>query len=156
MSIFVPGTNLIHCVGPLWEGFHKSRKCSRNTYPGSCITKYASTRRIIGILREDRSQFPSKPNVWYSLHGGVRPFHPKSTYPHSINLRTVCGAHLVTYHADAGVPETVVVHRVASRLEMSDSKVYEPPSRRARLGMRLRTSLPQYRGSSLIRNSTSS
>jgi len=29
-------------VGPLWEGYHASRRCSRDTYPESYITKYTS------------------------------------------------------------------------------------------------------------------
>jgi hypothetical protein len=28
------------CYEPLWEGYHESRRCSRDTYPESCITKY--------------------------------------------------------------------------------------------------------------------
>jgi len=28
-------------VGPLWEGYHESRRCSRDTYPETHITKYA-------------------------------------------------------------------------------------------------------------------
>jgi len=31
----------------LWEGHHESRRCSRDTYPESYITKYASIRRKI-------------------------------------------------------------------------------------------------------------
>jgi len=31
--------------GGLWEGYHESRRCSRNTYPESYITKYTSIRR---------------------------------------------------------------------------------------------------------------
>jgi len=29
----------------LWEGYHESRRCSRDTYPESYITKYTSIRR---------------------------------------------------------------------------------------------------------------
>ena len=32
-------------VGPLWEVYHESRRCSRYTYPESYITKYTSIRR---------------------------------------------------------------------------------------------------------------
>ena len=35
-------------VGPLWEGYHESRRCSRDTYPESYITKHTSIRRILG------------------------------------------------------------------------------------------------------------
>ena len=28
-----------------WEGYHESRRCSRDTYPESYITKYTSIRR---------------------------------------------------------------------------------------------------------------
>ena len=28
-----------------WEGYHESRRCKRDTYPESCITKYTSIRR---------------------------------------------------------------------------------------------------------------
>ena len=30
---------------PLWEGYHESRRCTRDTYPESYITKYTSIRR---------------------------------------------------------------------------------------------------------------
>jgi len=40
-------------------------------------------------------------------HGGLRPFHQKSTCIHSINFRASCGANLVTYHADSQVPAGV-------------------------------------------------
>ena len=33
------------CVTNLWEGYHERRRCSRDTYPESCITKYTSIRR---------------------------------------------------------------------------------------------------------------
>jgi len=32
-------------AGPLWEGYHESKRCSRDTYPESYITKYTSIRR---------------------------------------------------------------------------------------------------------------
>ena len=33
---------------PLWEEYRESRRCSRDTYPESYITKYASIRRQRG------------------------------------------------------------------------------------------------------------
>jgi len=33
-------------VGALREGYHESRRCSRDTYPESYITKYTSIRRL--------------------------------------------------------------------------------------------------------------
>jgi hypothetical protein len=33
----------------LWEGYRKGRRCSRDTYSESYITKYASIRRVIYI-----------------------------------------------------------------------------------------------------------
>ena len=30
----------------LWEGYHESRRCSRDTYPESYITKFTSIRRV--------------------------------------------------------------------------------------------------------------
>ena len=32
-------------AGPLWEGYHESRRCSRDTYSESYITKYTHIRR---------------------------------------------------------------------------------------------------------------
>jgi len=32
-------------MGPLWEGYRESRRCSRDTYPESYITQYTSIRR---------------------------------------------------------------------------------------------------------------
>ena len=34
-------------VGPLWEGYQESRRCSRYTYPESDITEYANIRRLL-------------------------------------------------------------------------------------------------------------
>ena len=34
-------------AGPLWEGCRESRRCFRDTYPESYITKYTSTRKVI-------------------------------------------------------------------------------------------------------------
>ena len=31
-------------VGPLWEGYHESSRCFRDTYPESYITKFTSLR----------------------------------------------------------------------------------------------------------------
>ena len=40
---------LIHSglVGSTWERYHERRRCSRNTYPGSYISKHTSIRRIM-------------------------------------------------------------------------------------------------------------
>ena len=43
-------------VGPLWEGYRVSRRCSRDTYPESYITKYASMRRPPLILMAQISE----------------------------------------------------------------------------------------------------
>ena len=43
-------------VGWLWEGCRKSRRCSRDTYPESYITKYTSIRRStysVKLTRDD-------------------------------------------------------------------------------------------------------
>ena len=38
-------------AGPLWEGCRESRRCSRDTYPESYITKYTSIRRLkLGVV----------------------------------------------------------------------------------------------------------
>jgi len=41
---------LIDSGSPLWEGYHESRGCSRDTYPESHITKYTSIRRLKACL----------------------------------------------------------------------------------------------------------
>ena len=46
-------------VGPLWEGYHESRRCSRNTHPESYITKYTSIRRLRDISRRPCSDAAS-------------------------------------------------------------------------------------------------
>ena len=33
-----------------WEGYHESRRCSRETYPESYITNYTSIRRLKHIV----------------------------------------------------------------------------------------------------------
>ena len=30
----------------VWEGYHKSKRCSRDTYPESYVIKYTSIRRL--------------------------------------------------------------------------------------------------------------
>ena len=40
------GSSLDTLVGPLLEGYHESRRCSKDTYPESYITKYTSIRRL--------------------------------------------------------------------------------------------------------------
>jgi len=39
------------CFFGLWQGCHESRKCSRDTYPESYITKYTSIRRFKTIIQ---------------------------------------------------------------------------------------------------------
>ena len=44
-------------VGPLWEGYHESKRCSIDTHPESYIIKYTSIRRIVldcGLLARQR------------------------------------------------------------------------------------------------------
>ena len=41
----IPNGTDRHRVGTLWEGYDESRRCSRDTYPESYITKYTSIRR---------------------------------------------------------------------------------------------------------------
>jgi len=37
---------------PLWEGCRESTRCSRDTFPESCIAKYTSTqRKVTAVLR---------------------------------------------------------------------------------------------------------
>ena len=36
----------VDILGPLWEGFRESRKCSRDTYPESYITQYTGKQRL--------------------------------------------------------------------------------------------------------------
>jgi len=37
-------------VGPLREGYHEGRRCSRNTHPESYITKYTKNKRGLAKL----------------------------------------------------------------------------------------------------------
>ena len=39
------GNDRLRAGGPLWARYHERRRCSRNTYSESYITKYASIRR---------------------------------------------------------------------------------------------------------------
>jgi len=45
----------------LWEGYHESRRCSRDTYPESYITKYTSIRRLtpVNAPAQDGARFES-------------------------------------------------------------------------------------------------
>ena len=40
----------------LWEGYHESRRCSRDTYPESCIIKYNSIRKTMQTLGCHRAE----------------------------------------------------------------------------------------------------
>jgi len=39
-SVFIDSGLVSTLMGPLWEGYHESRSCSRDTYPESYITEY--------------------------------------------------------------------------------------------------------------------
>jgi len=81
-------------VGPLWEGYHESRRCSRDTYPESYITKYSSMRRQ-NVYSRCRKTFYLQVHAAGTFpqalercipHGGVRPFHQKSTFLTQLTL----------------------------------------------------------------------
>ena len=48
-------------------------------------------------------------------HGGVRPFHQKSSCLHTINFRASCGLNFVTPPPHFVGPETLLLHRVVCR-----------------------------------------
>ena len=52
-------SELVGLTGPLWDGYHESRRCSRKAYPASYITKYTSIRRQKPPARQPR-QFQSQ------------------------------------------------------------------------------------------------
>jgi len=67
-------------VGPLWKWYHRSRRCSRDTYPESFITKYTSVRRQVrggGLSAVERG----KNNL-----NGVKDFHLKNGSSQGQNL----------------------------------------------------------------------
>ena len=49
-------------VDRLWEGYHESRRCSRDTYPESYITQYTSIRSL------SKSNATNQPPVTTRLH----------------------------------------------------------------------------------------
>ena len=53
-------------VGPLWDGYYEGRRCSRDTYPESYVTKYTSIRRInlIHGRNRNRLQPPTARRTW--------------------------------------------------------------------------------------------
>ena len=54
----------------LWEGCRESRRCSRDTYPESYITKYTSIQRLLASKVDEAGSLPptftSRPNRWFS------------------------------------------------------------------------------------------
>ena len=45
-----------NCLTVLWEGSHESRRCSRDTYPESYITKYTSIRRLTPLCEQNLAE----------------------------------------------------------------------------------------------------
>ena len=50
------GSNFRRLIDSGWEGYHDSRRCSRDTYPESYITKYTSIRRLMTLALKMKSQ----------------------------------------------------------------------------------------------------
>ena len=61
---------------------------------------------------------------WYP-HGGLRPFHQKSTFLNAIKFMALRGANSVTCDPESGVHETLVVHRVVSLCSARSSPRYK-------------------------------
>jgi len=48
------------------SGYHESRRCSRDTYPESCITKYTSIRRLFArAVTLGRACHPGRALLFY-------------------------------------------------------------------------------------------
>ena len=67
--------NKADCRFAFWEGYHESRRCSRDTYPESCIAKYTSMRRLNPVpetqvgpskekMKAEREQLVSLPSTF--------------------------------------------------------------------------------------------
>ena len=73
-----------------WEGYHESRRCSRDTYAESYITKYASIRRKQTTLTQATSAATSLERDWYFIaeHPAPAPHlaHPEGCAALRINL----------------------------------------------------------------------
>ena len=80
--------------GPLWEGYHESRRCSRNTYPESYSTKYTSSKCVCVCDRQDCGHPCNTIHLRGGAypHGGARTFHQRSTCLTQLSL----GPNLVT------------------------------------------------------------
>ena len=50
------------CIG-CWEGCRESRRCSRDTYPESCITKNASVRENYDTMASSNASQPASSTV---------------------------------------------------------------------------------------------
>ena len=64
-------------ISGLWEGYHESRKCSRDTYPGSYITKYTGIRREISFKAHSVEE-DHRPHGWSMCAACVCPCFPPS------------------------------------------------------------------------------
>ena len=52
----------------LWEGYHESRRCSRDTYPESYITKYTKIKTTPDLTPEN-ARFSEQTNVQQGRNG---------------------------------------------------------------------------------------
>jgi hypothetical protein len=79
---------------PLWEGYHESRRCSRNTHPESYSTKYTSSKCVCVCDRQDCGHPCNTIHLRGGAdpHSGLRTFHQKSTCLTQLTL----GPNLVT------------------------------------------------------------
>jgi len=126
-------------VGPLWEGYHESKTCSRDTYPESYVTKYTSIRRQIRACELPWPYHASIVSESFKHKVLLRGFRVSETYvalnkssnsqhvPHG-GLRVIrsqfastsstAGPYVVCIWSrntlESGPNETLVVHRVVA------------------------------------------
>ena len=78
---------LIDWVGWLWEGYHESRRCPRDTYPDSYITKYTTKKNreneracvCVCVCVRERDEIP--PHREGVLHNGMDVTRCKMNHP---------------------------------------------------------------------------
>ena len=84
-------------VGPLWEGYHESRRCSRDTSPESYITKHTSIPRFhlkrLSIENFLAMKFSTRfPKYYWSRSGCVVNFIARKSLNDSLFIQDYRGA----------------------------------------------------------------
>jgi len=113
-----------------WEGYHKSRRCSRGTYPESYITKYTSIRRKT-LHARSLTPVPA-PEIRAVAHADSHPALVCSAFPSSEAATLIPTSPLIpTSHAEIRVvahPDSSHQALISSAFPYSEAATLIPTS----------------------------